>query len=426
MASRAWPAPRRLGSRLDAESRDHGPGSGHADRARRAVDVGGGGRGDERRRLDRGVRRLRLPRAHRGRGDGLRPRRADPAEGGTPDGPERAPRGRRGAGGVGRRRSRGRRPLAGRDPRRLGDRRHRDDRRAAADVRRARPRPRLAVLHPLRARRHGERPDRDPARARRSELRARLGVRDGLDGDRRGRRRDSPRTVGRRARRRHRGRDHAADPRGLLCDARARRGGGRSDARVSSLRCDPRGLRDGRGRLHPRARGARGRAGAWRDDLRRGPRVRRLERRAPPRPARARGHGRRRDDRRRARDGGRRARPRRLRQRARHLDAPRRPRRDARAEAGVRRPRVRAGRLVDEVRDGPLLRRRGSGRGDDVRARAPRRRPAADDQLPEPRSGVRSRLRAERGAACRDRRGTVERDGSRRPQRLRPARPRRA
>ena len=59
-----------------------------------------------------------------------------------------------------------------------------------------------------------------------------------------------------------------------------------------------------------------------------------------------------------------------LRQRARHVDAARRPRRDARAAAGLRRPRLRARRLVDEVGDGPLLRRRRRGRGDDVRAGA--------------------------------------------------------
>ena len=49
----------------------------------------------------------------------------------------------------------------------------------------------------------------------------------------------------------------------------------------------------------------------------------------------------------------------------------------------------------------------------------------ADDQLPQPRSGVRSRLRAERGPPRAGRRGALERDGPRRPQRLRPARPRR-
>ena len=121
------------------------------------------------------------------------------------------------------------------------------------------------------------------------ELRAGLGVRHRLDGDRRGGRLDPPRAGRRGARRRHGGRDHPAHPRRLLRDARARRRGGRPDPRVAAVRRDARGLRDGGGRLHPRARGARGRAGARRDDLRRGARVRRLERRAPPGAARARG-----------------------------------------------------------------------------------------------------------------------------------------
>ena len=51
--------------------------------------------------------------------------------------------------------------------------------------------------------------------------------------------------------------------------------------------------------------------------------------------------------------------------------------------------------------------------------------PAADDQLPEPRPGARPRLRSERGTQGRSRRRALERDGPRRPQRLRAARPRR-
>src|SRR5262249_49119366 len=74
--------------------------------------------------------------------------------------------------------------------------------------------------------------------------------------------------------------------------------------------------------------------------------------------------------------------------------------------------------------DRSLLRRRGRGRGDDVRARAAPRSAAADDQLPAPGSGLRSGLRAERGARGSGRRRSVERDGPRRPQRLHPARPR--
>ena len=73
---------------------------------------------------------------------------------------------------------------------------------------------------------------------------------------------------------------------------------------------------------------------------------------------------------------------------------------------------------------GPLLRGGGSDRVDDVRARAPPPAAAADDQLPQSRSGVRPRLRPERGAAGRAGRGALERDGPRRPQRLRLARPR--
>ena len=53
--------------------------------------------------------------------------------------------------------------------------------------------------------------------------------------------------------------------------------------------------------MHPRARGARVGEGPRRDDLRRGARLRRLERRAPPRPARAGGDRRRGDDQRGAR-----------------------------------------------------------------------------------------------------------------------------
>ena len=114
---------------------------------------------------------------------------------------------------------------------------------------------------------------------------------------------------------------------------------------------------------------------------------------------------------------------RRVRQRPRHVHAARRPGRDACAEAGLRRPRVSPRRLLDEVRDRALLRIGGCGRGDDVRARPPPRRPPADDQLPEPGPGVRPRLRAQRGAPGRGRRRAVERDGPRRPQRLRPAGP---
>ena len=130
------------------------------------------------------------PGADRGRGEGLRPDHGRAGEGGAPDGPERPARARRRAGGLAGRRSQRGRPGARRRRRRLRDRRPAGDRRA--DVRAARPRPRpdLAVLHPERARRLGERPDRDLARDPRPELRARLSLRDRLARRRRGSRAD--------------------------------------------------------------------------------------------------------------------------------------------------------------------------------------------------------------------------------------------
>ena len=93
---------------------------------------------------------------------------------------------------------------------------------------------------------------------------------------------------------------------------------------------------------------------------------------------------------------------------------------------GVREARVRARGVLDEVGDGALLRCRGGGRGDDVRAGAAPPAAAADDQLPEPGSRARPRLRPERGARGRARGRALERDGPRRPQRLRAAGPRRS
>ena len=55
--------------------RHHRPRCDHARRARRALHVGGSGRRTERSGVDRGVRRVRLPRADRRRGNGLRSRR---------------------------------------------------------------------------------------------------------------------------------------------------------------------------------------------------------------------------------------------------------------------------------------------------------------------------------------------------------------
>ena len=71
---------------------------------------------------------------------------------------------------------------------------------------------------------------------------------------------------------------------------------------------------------------------------------------------------------------------------------------------------------------GPLLRRGGRDRGDDVRARRQGGRAAADDELRAPRSRLRPRLRAERGAPRPGRRRALERDGPRRSQRLRAGR----
>ena len=81
---------------------------------------------------------------------------------------------------------------------------------------------------------------------------------------------------------------------------------------------------------------------------------------------------------------GRRAGAGRLHQRARDIDAAGRPRRDEGDQGGIRCACIRPRGLVDEVRHGALLRSRRSGRGDDVRARTPRGRAPADDQLPEP------------------------------------------
>jgi len=96
----------------------------------------------------------------------------------------------------------------------------------------------------------------------------------------------------------------------------------------------------------------------------------------------------------------------------RHVDAPRRSRRDACAPPGLWRTRVRARRLVHEVGHGALLRCRRCRRGDDVRTGALSPGATADDQLPEPRPGARSRLRPERvaqgGSGC----SALERDGA--------------
>ena len=285
---------------------------------------------------------------------------------------------------------------------------------------RARARPRLAVLHPERARRLGERPDRDLARPARPELRARLGLRDRLARGRRRRGDHPPRRRRRRAGRRHRGLHAPADPRRLLRDARARRRGRASAARLPSLRRDASRVRHGRGRL--RARCSRT--------------SKRREKRGAKIYAEVLGYGASNDayhmaapdpasvgvaEMMRAALARARVNPieRRLRERARNVDAAGRPRRDEGAQGRLRRPRVRARRLVDEVDDGPLLRGGRRDRVDDVRARDPRGHDPADDQLRAPGSRVRPRLRPERGAPGQGRRRALECDGPRRPQRLR-------
>ena len=106
-----------------------------------------------------------------------------------------------------------------------------------------------------------------------------------------------------------------------------------------------------------------------RDDLRRDPRLRRVERRAPLAQPDPESIGVAEMMRARARARRRRAGARRLHQRARHVDAARRRGRDEGDQGRLRRPRVRARGLVDEVGHGPLLRSGRRDRGDDVRAR---------------------------------------------------------
>ena len=154
------------------------------------------------------------------------------------------------------------------------------------DPARARPRAGLAVLHPQRAARQRERSDRAHVRAARRELRARLRVRDGLDGDRGGGGGDPAGRRGRGSRRRLGGRRDAADPRRLLRDAWARRRGGVPAACLPAVRRDPRRVRDRRGRVRARARGDGGRPRARSAHLRRGARLRRLERCLPSRRSR--------------------------------------------------------------------------------------------------------------------------------------------
>ena len=100
------------------------------------------------------------------------------------------------------------------------------------------------------------------------------------DGDRRRTGRDPPRPRRRRARRWQRGADHAGRDRRLLRATRALTSQRRPGAREPAVRGRSRWLRHGRGRRRARARGARARHPARREDLRRAGRLRRLVRRA--------------------------------------------------------------------------------------------------------------------------------------------------
>ena len=92
----------------DETGRGHRAGRGHADRARRALDLAGSRCRRERHRLHRGFRRERVPGPDRGRGEGLRRDLGCAGEGGAADGPQRPARARRGPGGMA-----GRRPRTG-------------------------------------------------------------------------------------------------------------------------------------------------------------------------------------------------------------------------------------------------------------------------------------------------------------------------
>ena len=98
----------------------------------------------------------------------------------------------------------------------------------------------------------------------------------------------------------------------------------------------------------------------------------------------------------------------RLHQRARHVDRAQRQERDDRGEEGVRRPREEARDVVDQVDDRSHARRGRRHRGRHHGARDRARRAAADDELRDARSGLRSRLRAEHAARAARRPRDVE------------------
>ena len=313
------------------------------------------------------------------------------------------------------------RPDARRDRLRDGDRRRERDPRAGGHPARARAGSRLAELPPERPRRLRERPARDLARHQGPELRRRLGLRDRLARDRRGGRADQARRRRRRPRRRRRGVHAPADPRRL----HARCAGSRSRTRTR------------RGRHVPSTRRAPGSSWAKARACSCSRSSTRRERAARRVYAEVLGYGASND--------------------AHHMAQPE-PEATGVAEmmrAALRRAGVEPERVgyinahgtstplgdlaeTKAIKDvfgdhayelavsstksmmGHTLRRGRRDRGDDVRARHPRGRPSADDQLPTPRSRLRPRLRAERGARGAGRRRALQRDGPRRPQRLRP------
>ena len=201
-------------------------------------------------------------------------------QGSAAHGPLRAPRARGRVAGAGRRGPR--HPARGRPHRRVDRHRHRRHPVVPGVLRHADPQGpgsrqpvRDPVDHPEPRRRLGL----DHARHARPADRAVHGVRGVEHGDRRRPRRDPARPRRRDALRRHRGRGQRGRHRRLRRDARALAAQRRSGARVAAVRRGARRLRDGRGGRGARARGARARAGARREDLRGGRRLRALLRR---------------------------------------------------------------------------------------------------------------------------------------------------